>query len=130
MPAKSIYGHATAYSPLLDQRPAGPVYLRSSDHKLPDLVVDLNGQIEVALVGRIDTDKHGGIRTSFEAVPDAPVSKFTLQMQGGSKGLLQNSTNLCKSTNRAIVKLTGQNGKTYDTNPVIANSCKKKQGKH
>ena len=51
--------------------------------------------IEVAIASRIDTVK-GGIRTSFEAVPDAPVSKFVLEMQGGKKGLLINSVNLCK----------------------------------
>jgi hypothetical protein len=45
-------------------------------------------------------------------------------MQGGKKGLLENSTNLCKSTNKATVKLTAQNGKTYDTRPVVTNSCK------
>ena len=67
-------------------------------------------------------------------VPDAPVSKFVLEMQGGKKGLLVNSENLCKSTNRATVKLTGQNGKTYDTNPELKADCKGakkgKPGKH
>ena len=51
-------------------------------------------------------------------------------MQGGKKGLLVNSTNLCKATNRASVLLDGQNGKAYDTEPVVANSCKKKKAKH
>jgi hypothetical protein len=45
-PAASIYGHAKAITPLLDAPLTGPVYLRSSDHKLPDLVADLDGQIE------------------------------------------------------------------------------------
>ena len=43
-PAKSIYGKATATTPILDKPLSGPVYLRSSSHKLPDLVVDLHGQ--------------------------------------------------------------------------------------
>ena len=42
-----------------------------------------------SLVGRIDTTKGGGIRTTFEAVPDAPVTKFVLETQGGKKGLLE-----------------------------------------
>jgi hypothetical protein len=113
----------------LDDPLEGPVYLRSSEHKLPDLVVALRGPdtqpIEVDLVGRIDS-KNGGIRTTFEAVPDAPVSKFTLEMFGGKKGLLVNSANLCASTNRATVKLDGQNGKVYDTNPVVRADCGKK----
>ena len=70
-----------------------------------------------------------GIRNTFEAAPDLPVSKFTLSMQGGGKGLLENSTNLCKSTNRATVDLTAQNGKVSDTTPVVTNSCAKKSHK-
>jgi hypothetical protein len=128
-PAGSVYGHATAITPLLDKPLEGPVYLRSSSHELPDLVAALNGQIQVVLDGRIDSVK-GGIRNSFEAVPDAPVSKFVLEMQGGSKGLLVNSTNICKSTNRATVNMTGQNGKLHDTEPVVTNSCKGKGNKH
>jgi hypothetical protein len=129
-PKGSIYGKATATSPLLDKPLSGPVYLRSSSHPLPDLVVALHGQIDVALVGRIDS-VNGGIRSTFGSVPDAPVSKFTLQMQGGKKGLLVNSTNICKSTNRAVSKLTAQNGKTYDTKPVLKAKCgkAKKKGK-
>ena len=46
-------------------------------------------------VGRIDSVK-GGIRNTFDSVPDAPVTKFVLEMQGGKKGLLVNSRNICK----------------------------------
>jgi hypothetical protein len=127
-PAGSIYGKARAWSPLLDQPLSGPVYLRSSSNKLPDLVADLNGQIRVALVGRIDSVK-GGIRTSFESVPDAPVSKFVLEMAGGKKGLLENSRNLCKTVNKANVLIEGQNGKTADQSPVLKSKCKKKKPK-
>jgi hypothetical protein len=127
-PPASVYGKATAWSPLLDAPLSGPVYLRSSSNKLPDLVADLNGQIRVALVGRIDSVR-GGIRASFESVPDAPVSKFVLEMQGGKKGLLVNSRNLCKSVNKAEVEFSGQNGKSADSQPVLTNGCKKKARK-
>ncbi|HEY2333555.1 MAG TPA: hypothetical protein VGH58_00920 [Solirubrobacterales bacterium] len=130
-PAASVYGKATATTPLLDGPLSGPVYLRSSSHELPDLVVALKGQVEVVLDGRIDS-VNGGIRTTFEAAPDAPVSKFTLQMQGGKKGLLVNSANLCAhpKANRAIALLEGQNGKAFDTEPALANSCKKAKRHH
>jgi hypothetical protein len=127
-PAKSVYGHARAFSPLLDQPLEGPVYLRSSSHKLPDLVASLGGQIQVDLDGRIDSIG-GGIRTTFEAVPDAPVSKFVLTMKGGKKGLLQNSTNLCKSTNKATAKFDAQNGKFADFAPALKAICSAKGGK-
>ncbi|HEX5711704.1 MAG TPA: hypothetical protein VFX85_00135 [Solirubrobacterales bacterium] len=121
-PAASVYGKATASTPLLDKPLSGPVYLRSSSNPLPDLVVALKGQIEIDLVGRIDS-VNGGIRTTFDQVPDAPVTRFVLQMRGGKKGLLVNSRDLCKSTNRAQVLVDGQNGKAADQRPVLTNSC-------
>ncbi len=128
-PAASIYGHASATSPLFDETLSGPVYLRSSSNLLPDLVAKLDGEIDVELSGRIDS-KNRGIRNTFDVVPDAPVDTFTLSMQGGKKGLLVNSTNLCKSTNRADVRMTGQNGKTYNSKPaVVAQGCKGKKRK-
>lgn len=107
-----------------------PVYLGVRfEHKLPDLVADLNGQIEVKLNGRVDTGKGGGLRNTFELVPDAPVTKFILSMQGGKKGLLVNSENICKKPQRATVHLVAQNGKVLNMNPLITNSCGKKSKK-
>ncbi len=125
-PPASIYGHATAVSNLLDQPLEGPVYLRSSSHNLPDLVAALKGPpsqpIAIDLDGRIDS-VNGGIRTTFESVPDAQVSKFVLTMQGGKKGLLVNSENLCAKPHHLVAKITAQNGKTANQNPVLQNSC-------
>jgi hypothetical protein len=127
-PPASIYGKAKAWSPLLDQPLSGPVYLRSSNNPLPDLVAKLDGQIHIDLVGRIDS-VNARLRSTFESVPDAPVSKFILEMQGGKKGLLVNNTELCKIKPRASVKLDAQSGKTHDFNPVVKVDCGKKKGK-
>jgi hypothetical protein len=127
-PAASVYGRARAVTPLLAEPLEGPVYLRSSSNQLPDLVADLRGQIHVVLDGRIDSAR-GGIRTSFESVPDAPVSKFTLSMQGGKKGLLVNSRNICKSPGKATALFDGQNGKIYDSSPKLRNGCKVRHAK-
>jgi hypothetical protein len=135
-PAKSILGKATAYSPLLEKPLTGNVYFRSNggERKLPDLVASLDGQIHVNLVGFIDSVKQKGsqtsrVRNTFASVPDAPVSKFVLELQGGKKGLLQNSVNLCKSTNKATVKMDGQNGKVNDFETVVKPSCGSKKPK-
>lgn len=129
-PPSSIYGFARAETPLLDQPLEGPVFLRSSDHELPDLVAALGGQIDVVLVGRVDAVK-ARIRNSFEVVPDAPVTKFTLEMRGGPEGLLVNSTDICADvrSRRANVYFAGQNGRAYRAKPVIKASCKKRKGK-
>ncbi len=127
-PRGSIYGRAKAWSPLLGYPLKGPVYLRSNggERVLPDLVAALRGPayqpLEIDLVGFIDS-KGGGLRSRFEAVPDAPVSKFELSMQGGKKGLLVNSTNLCTAANRAAVKMRGQNGAADDFGLAVGNDC-------
>lgn len=127
-PQGSIYGKATAWSPLLEEPLAGPVYLRSSNHNLPDLVVALHGLVDINLAARIDSI-HGGIRSTFTRIPDAPVSRFRFQMQGGKKGLIQNSTNLCAAEHRAEVELAGQNGKLEKSGPVVSPSCGSKHQK-
>jgi hypothetical protein len=127
-PAGAVYGHVKATSPLLDYALEGPIYLRSSSHKLPDVVAVLKGPpsqpIEVDLDGRVDA-VNGGIRTTFETVPDAPVGKAIVTLQGGKKGLFVNSTNICKGTHRATLKLDAQNGKVADSRPKLVAQCKK-----
>ncbi len=122
-PAASVYGEAMIQTPLLEKPLSGPVYLRSSNSKLPDLVADLKGQIEIALAGRIDTAKGGGLRATFAKVPDAPVTKFVLNMEGGKKGLLVNSASLCGQTQKASVQLGGQNGISSNTKMKLQTAC-------
>jgi hypothetical protein len=121
-----VYGHAKAFSPLLDKPLQGPVVLRSSDNPLPDLVASLRGQVDIDIAGRVDT-AHGGIRTTYDVVPDVPVSKFILTLPGGKHGLLISSRNLCSKPVRAIVRFKGQNGKKANSRARVRTSCK---GKH
>jgi hypothetical protein len=138
-PKGSIYGHAVAKSPLLDEALRGPIYLRSSSNPLPDLVVALKGPpsqpVEVNLVGRIDSVRlrrtgGSGIRTSFAAVPDAPVSSFVLTMRGGRKGLLVNSTNLCRRAFRVKASLRAQSGRRATLRPKLRSRCAAKRRNH
>lgn len=125
-PARSIYGFAKAETPLLDDPVAGPVYLIASDHELPDLLADLHGQVNVRLRGVISSAKER-MKTVFFPVPDVAVSKFTLNMKGGKKGLLVNSQDLCKGANRSLLVFAAQNGKKRKVKklPLRTPSCKK-----
>jgi hypothetical protein len=125
-PKKSVYGTAEAKSPLLSNKLKGKVFLVSSNHELPDLLVDLRGQVEIYLRGVISS-KHGGLKTVFNNVPDVPVSRFALKMKGGKKSLLVNSTNTCAKPQRAKLNIKGQNGKKVKNNKFKLNvaSCKK-----
>lgn len=128
-PSGSIYGSATVKTPLLSEPLTGPVYLRTNPaHELPDLVLALKGPpslpIEFDAAARVDS-VNGGIRTSFESVPDAPVESVVVNMRGGDKSLIENSKNLCLHANRATAKFTGQNGKKSVLHPVVRASCGK-----
>jgi hypothetical protein len=148
-PKDSIYGFARAFTPLLDGPLEGPVYLRSSDNTLPDLVAALHGQVSVELDGRTDS-VHGRIRNTFDVLPDVPVSKFVLTVRGGPTGLLVNSRNQCPRKHaksgagghgkrahasrargrskglRAVARFTAQNGKQANLRPRLRTPC----GKH
>lgn len=135
-PSGSIYGYARAYTPLLDRPLEGPVYLRSSDNPLPDLVAALHGQVDIELDGRTDT-VGGRIRNTFEAIPDVPVSAFVLTLRGGRSGLLINSHSLCPRRPRhhrrrhrkapplrAAAEIVAQNGKTANQSPKLRVPCR------
>jgi hypothetical protein len=130
-PPRSVYGRARVFTPLIAVPEEGFVYLRSNPEPgLPDLVVALHGPasqpIDVDLVGKVDSAPNHGLRTTFRVIPDAPITRFELHMAGGKKGLLENSKPLCSAgaAKRAIVELTGQNDKRFDSRPKVMTSCR------
>ena len=131
-PANSILGTVKATTPLLDQPLEGPVYFRSNggERELPDIVADLHGGIHIILVGFIDSVQKKGtevsrVRTRFQNVPDAPVTRFEISFFGGKKSLIENHVNLCQGTHRAKLVFKAQNGAVSKQDPVIGTSCKK-----
>lgn len=59
-------------------------------------------------------------------MPDAPVFEAGVGLQGGKKGVIVNSRNLCQGAKqKATGHFTGQNGVVHDFRPVVENSCKK-----
>ena len=121
-------GTRTATSPLLAGNLKGPVYLTSSSHELPDLLVDLHGQIPVRLRGVISS-AHGRLKTVFNETPDVAVKKFILTMKGGSKGLLINSRNLCSRQTTGFLNMLAQNSRRMRTNNLRLNIPACRSGK-
>jgi hypothetical protein len=122
-PSGSVLGEATVTTPLLEAPLSGPVYLRSSGRALPDLVVALKGQFDIELVGRIGRTKAGGLRTVFNGVPDAPFSRFELNLAGGKRGLLQSTEDLCRGGGLAAVQMVGQNGRRLNSKTKLQSRC-------
>ncbi len=128
-PAASVYGSAKAWTPLLSEPLEGPIFLRSSEHPLPDLVLALHGLVDFTAVGRIDS-VNGGIRNTFEAIPDAPITKVEVMFPGGKKSLLENSTNICAGKHNATVEFGAQSGKEAQAKVALKPQCKGKAHKH
>jgi len=132
-PPESIYGHARAESPLLSEALQGPVYLVSDPaHPLPDMVAALRGAggIRIDIQGRISS-VGGGMRGSFEVLPDAPASKFVLTLEGGRKrGLMENEESLCAHPSYASARFSGQNNAPDSFKVKMGTGCKAKHGKH
>jgi hypothetical protein len=127
-PKESLYGHASAITPLLDQPLEGPVYLRSngSERSLPDLVAALSGRgIEIEVLGKIDSYK-GGLRARFDNLPDAPLSKFTMALRGGDHSLIVNATDLCAHPQVASAKFTGQDNAVHKLQAPLKVKCGKR----
>jgi hypothetical protein len=128
-PAGSVYGHARALTPLMDEPLEGPVYLRSSHTAVPDLVADLKGRgIEIEVPGRIDSSR-AGIRANFEGLPDAPVSRFTMTLLGGKHGLVQNGKDLCAARSRANARFVAQSNETAVAHPMLTARCRHRGGR-
>jgi hypothetical protein len=126
-PADSAYGVAAAFTPLFDEPLRGEVYLRSSSHRLPDLVASLySGAVHIVVEGRIGPSKQGGIRTVFSNLPDAPIERFVMRLNGGKRGLLVNSTNICAAPPIASVKALGQNNVGAIFTTRLRGQCGKK----
>jgi hypothetical protein len=137
-PKGSVLGTAKAVTPLLDEPLTGPVYFRSNggERELPDIVADLHGPIRITLVGFVDSVQKKGteisrVRTRFQNVPDAPVSRFEMSLFGGRRGLIENSENLCKAAagndkpraRTAGVRFLAQNSIVRRSNVRIRTGC-------
>jgi hypothetical protein len=132
-PLGSVYGWARAFTPLLAEPLEGPVFLRSSENLLPDLVASLSGGglgIHVDLAGRIDSRK-GSLRGTFTGIPDAPVSRFVLSLRGGKRGLLVvGARSLCTDSRTATARFVGHADRGVLWHPSAKASCGRKKSRH
>jgi hypothetical protein len=144
-PKGSIVGRARATTPLLNQPLAGNVYFVKNvrtDPKtgntirtLPMIIVALRGEIAINLVGESNTTKSGKLVNTFDEVPDAPVSKFNLNIQGGRNGILavtrtrRSLINLCTGRHTAEADMDGHNNRRHDRDIRMKTPCAKRSKK-
>ena len=137
-PVKSQIGTASAVSPALDAPLKGPVYFvqgirfdpttGNRIRTLPTLLVKLNGELRVNVRG-VTAVENQRLVSTFERVPDAPVTRFDLKLKGGKGGVLAVAARkgLCGRRGREVAQatFTGQNAKQAAFPVTLPKPCKR-----
>ena len=121
-PANTRIGAAVAKSPVLNDDLKGPVYFvqgiridpstGARIRTLPTLLAKLNGEIRINLRGTTSVES-GKLVNTFASVPDAPVTRFDLNLKGGKGGVLAATGRpaICSRKQISIDKMTAHNAK-------------------
>jgi hypothetical protein len=127
-PRNTIVGTASARSILPDAL-TGPVYFVQGIRKtasgrlqktLPKLWIPLSADgvtIDVNASSAVDSLKR--LVTTFDNLPDAPISEFDLRIAGGRHGIIvvSGSPGTCDRSKEVDAQFTGQNGKVLEQSP-------------
>jgi hypothetical protein len=130
----TIVGSASAETPILGTKLAGPVYFVKGQRTtatgkvvptLPTLFVKLQGEATIYLRATTAVSK-GRLTTTFPAIPDAPLTNFTLNIKSGKGGIINSNVDLCARRQRGSARLASHSGaqpKAFKT--TIATACGK-----
>ncbi len=136
-PAASIVGSVKAVTPVLRGTVDGPVYFVRGERidpksgrtirTLPKLFVPLtsseNPGVKIDLHASSEV-KNDRLVTTFDNLPDVPISTFDLNLNGGKNGILVvSNTNACATAQYADNVFTGHNAKRYITKTGLATTC-------
>jgi hypothetical protein len=138
-PASTIIGRARAVSPLLKGPLAGNVYFAENKRinsfgrqvsTLPSLVVALRGEVAINIRANTDAVPGKALITTFPAVPDAPVSRFNLNIAADgplqvTRTLRGRTINICKGRQVAEADFDAHNGKVRDLSVRMKTPCPK-----
>lgn len=126
-PSGSLVGSVKATTPLLSNPLSGPAYLVSHGNTaFPDLVIVLQGEGIVLYLDGATNIKHGITTSTFNAVPDAPISSFELKLPQGPDSVLAANLptkakgSMCGQKLVMPTVITGQNGATVVQNTKVS----------
>ena len=96
----------------------------------PNLWIPLSANgVTVDVTANSDVDSLGRLVTTFDKLPDAPISAFQLTIDGGKHGIIvvSGKPGICDRSRIMDTQFTGQNGKVLEM-PVTASieGCKPK----
>lgn len=114
-PKEAVVGHARAVTPLLTNPMRGEViFVAQAAGGLPDLHVLLRGELAVNLVGKVSVARNGQLITRFEGIPDVPIREFDLRIDGGRRGLLVATEDMCQRAPSLDAKILAHSDATSD----------------
>jgi hypothetical protein len=123
-------GTAVAKTPLLRDPLRGNAYFVRNGNPLPDLFITLRGQVDFDLIGKVTIPGSTRLKTTFDAIPDVPISSFTLKLVAGRQGPVGAAANLCSRrgrTAKAELEFEGQNGRERAVSQrLVIRGCTKK----
>ncbi len=121
--SRAKVGSAVAVTPLLKDPLKGSVYfVKNPARVIPDLMVALRGQVNLDLTGKVRIPGGKRLATSFDTIPDAPITKFTLKLVSGKNGPVGVVSNLCTAKAKAAaaaISILGQNGARVTSTPRL-----------
>jgi hypothetical protein len=110
-PPGAHVGSISADTPLLTGPLSGPVVLQANPGSLPLLIAQLsNGSIHLRLTDATGLTPDFSLTNTFTGIPDVPVSKQTLIIDGGPNSLLV--IGHCTGTQQLTATITSQSGAT------------------
>lgn len=126
--ARALVGSAVAVTPLLRDPLRGQVFfVRNPARRIADLMVALRGDVTINLTGKVSIPHGRLLATTFDTIPDVPITSFTLRLVDGRQGTLGAVESLCRKENRkppANVEIRAQNGRLVRFNQRLTiNGC-------
>jgi len=126
-------GEVTVSTPVLPGVLKGPAYLVSHGAAaFPDLDLVLQGDgVEVVLVGHTHIAHSSVTSSTFENLPDVPISSVTVNLPVGPSSLLSTNGPLCAANLVAPTTIIAQSGATIKRNtPISIGGCRRHAVKH
>jgi hypothetical protein len=127
-PSGSVVGIVKASSPVLPTGLTGPVYFVShGGEAFPSLEVILQGEgVRVDLVAQTFISKAGITSSTFNSIPDVPISSFELYLPEGPDSALAANGDLCTSKLAMPTAFVAQNGtEIHETTKITVTGCPK-----
>ncbi len=121
--AKARVGVAIVVTPLLRKPLRGRVYfVKNPARATPDLMIALRGPVSLDLTGKLSISRRKRLALSFDTIPDAAITTFTLRLGSGRSGPVRVVSDLCAAKPKAAtasVGFRGQDGRVLNVGQAL-----------